>query len=978
MGGSLQKDSHSSSKFLVRSDSKMNTIVKDSYDAVIVGAGIGGLSSASILAREGLSVLVIEQSDRPGGLCKSFKRGQFTFDTAPTKFQGLGELGFSPIRRLLDYLDEQLEITSKPTVHTIYYGGQVITVHTDMNAYTSELAALFPQEAGSIIAFFREMENLYHHVISRSGPPRPREDETFMERLRAFLSHPAGYLSSKKASRISLKSEMSKYSLSEEFKSFLDADIFLRTGMTTDEITAAAGSIALIDHHVGGIYYPLGGTQRIPERLEKSIIENGGEILLRTRVEKILIESEKAYGVEFSDGRTVTTTVIISDIPPDSLLGVTFDKAQIGRESVSGSEKERKPSVFAIYAGIQSSSIPDKFDPNTVIIPDPIRNPGDFVSLNVPSMLDETLVPAGFHSLSIHTLSKHTDWPSPASPEYKAPEYMERKEEETKLAEEKIASVFPGMLDNALCKEVATPATFEIFSGNKNWIFRGAKRQPGAPLALPGAKTRIKGLFLTGSQTIFGGGVANACAAGINAALASLRALERDVPIFVMPKESKLIETIPIRHDVQVLKVVDAMSAVFESQRCLQCENAPCVEACPASIDIPNFLRRTSCGNFAGAALTIREKNPLGAVCGLICPSSQLCEKKCVVDEGTSPVRIREIEAYICSSQRDEMSWPSPPRSRNNHKIAVIGSGPAGISCAYFLSLLGYSVDILEAMIEAGGIPAQILPEFRIDRTVLENDLEGAFLERITFRGNIQFGKEITFESLWREGYRSMFIGTGARHNCDPRIPGSDIPGVIDAISFLTSARRKVKRELSARVAVYGYGRPALDTAIVARNLGAKKVYLITWVNRDDFLDSCGVKKIDDPQVEIIAETTIISAQGNERLEEISLAPGQANPCVQSIERMEDLSVHQVNRLNVGTLIISTPRDIEPTLRGYLASHLTVRTDGTILVDTETMATSINGVFAGGDVIGSSGVAQACADGRKAAISIHRYLTKSL
>lgn len=955
----------------------MDTITKDSYDAVIIGAGIGGLSCASILAREGLSVLVVEQSYRPGGLCKSFRRGQFTFDVAPTKFQGLGEVGFSTTRTLFDYLEEQLEIIAKSTVHTIYFGERIITVHTDMNAYTSELSALFPDQAGSIIAFFREMENLYHHVLNRSGPPRPRGDETLKERLTAFLSHPAGYLASQKASRTSLKSELSKYSVSEEFKSFLNADIYLRTGMTTDEINAAAASIALIDHHVGGIYYPLGGSQKIPDRLEKSIAENGGEIIFRTRVDRILFEGERACGVELSDGRAIAATVVISDTDPDSLLATPFPKESTGTGTSPRSERETKSGVFAIYAGVPSSAIPEKFDPNTVIIPDPVRNPGDLISLNIPSMLDETLAPVGFHSVSLHTLTQSSGWPSPESPEHRAAEYMGRKERETRETEEKLASVFPGMLDKAICKEIATPATFERFSGNRNWIIRRAGRVQGFPVVLPGARSSTKGLFLTGSQTVFGGGVSNACAAGINAALASLKDLNRSAPIFAMPKESKLIETIPVRHHAQVTKVIDAMSAVLESSRCLQCLNAPCVKACPAGIDIPNFLRRTSSGNFVGAALIIREKNPLGALCGFICPSSQFCEKECVIDEGTSPVRIREIEAYICSSQRDEISWPSPSRNQENQKIAVIGSGPAGISCAYFLSLLGYRVDIFEAMIEAGGIPTQILPAFRIDRAIVENDLEGAFLERITFRGNVQFGEEITFESLWREGYRSMFIGTGARHNCDPRIPGSDIPGVIDAISFLTSARRRVKRELGDRVAVYGCGRPALDTAILARNLGAKNVHIVTWVRQDDFLDSCGIKGIDDPQIEIIPETAILSVHGNERLEEISLAPSRGYPCEPGSEQTEETCTGDVKRLNVETLIISTPRDIEPTLRAYLASHLTVRTDGTILVEAETMATSVNGVFAGGDVVGNSGVAQACADGRKAAISIDRYLKQS-
>ncbi len=961
------------------SDSKeKENIIKDSYDAIVVGAGIGGLASASILAHEGVCVLLVEQSHKPGGLCTCSKRGEFTFDIAPTKFNGLGELGFSAIRRLFDFLGEQLEITPKSTLHTIHFGDRTITVHTDLNAYTSELAALFPEQAGSIIAFFKEMEKLYHHVLYRSGPPRPRRDETLMERLKAFLSHPTGFLASERASKRNLNSYLSKYPISEEFKSFLNADIYLRTGMRIEEITASAASVALIDHHVGGIHYPLGGSQRIADRLEKSINENGGEIVFRTKVERLILEGGRACGVRLSDGRAISAPVIISNVPPDALL--EMDWAESGGDiGEPESERESRKGLFAIYAGVPSASIPDDFDSDTVVIPDPIRKPFEFISLSVPSLLDESLAPEGFHSISLHTLTESADWPSPDSLDVKEREYREKKEEKARQIAEKLKSVFPLIFEDAVIQEVATPTTFERYTGRREWTFKVPRqRETEAPVPLSGARTHIPGLLLTGSQTVFGTGAANACAAGINAALVALKDLERNTPVFAIPMESKVIETIPVRHEFELTKVIDAMSAVFESRRCLKCEKAPCVEACPAQIDIPTFLRRTSAGNLVGAALTIRERNPLGAVCGIVCQSKRLCERLCVLGACGPPVRIAEIEAYLCSSQREEMSWPAASDTLKDQKIAVIGSGPAGISCAYFLSLLGYRVDIIEAMIEAGGIPSQILPSFRLDRRILENDLEGAFLEGITFRGNVRFGEDVTFESLWREGYRAMFIGTGARHNCDPQISRSDIPGVVDGISFLAAARRKVKRELTPRVAVYGCGRLALDTAILAKELGAKSVYLVTWQDLNELLESCGIGKIDEAQIQVIPRTAILSAHGQERLERISLTASTDSPCEPKSETTQETGKGEIKELDVGTLIIATPRDIEPTLRGYLASHLTVRTDGTILVDNTTMSTSMKGVFAGGDVVGSYGMAQACADGRKAAISIDRYFSENL
>jgi dihydropyrimidine dehydrogenase (NAD+) subunit PreT len=362
----------------------------------------------------------------------------------------------------------------------------------------------------------------------------------------------------------------------------------------------------------------------------------------------------------------------------------------------------------------------------------------------------------------------------------------------------------------------------------------------------------------------------------------------------------------------------------------------------------------------------VRLVNPLGEVCGLVCPARSLCELACVRAEMDSPVRISELEEFTCGVSPGPESWPEAYRGRRRDRVAVIGSGPASLSCAFFLSIQGFNVEVFEQGIQAGGLPAQAMPDFKLNRQLLEREMEGSLMSGVQFRGNTIFGDDIDLESLRREGFRAVFLGTGLQSMKMPSIRGSDLPGVIDALSFLTAARRRVKRELTSQVAVIGETNLAVDCAVLAREMGAETVYLVTAHRLQDCpLAPQRLEAAEAAAVTTVADRRIIEVRGEGRVEGLRTHPNTGTPG----EGAEVASV-----LDVGTVIVAWDQEIEPALGGYLSGHIGMGPTGLVVVD-ENMMTSRPGVFAGGDLTSGGGlVVEACADGRVAALAIGRYL----
>lgn len=945
-------------------------ILKDRYEAIIIGAGMGGLATASVLAHEGLEVLVLERAHQPGGCCSSFQVGDFTFDAAASVLSGFGTVGFHIQRTLFDFLGQQADLVPRDSTYLMHFGDKRVEFHRDRHSFTAELGALFPQTAGTLYAFLREMEHIYEAFLDCGGPPKPSGDESALARASLFGRHSVSSMRLTKYARTTAERVFDRNSDDKEAKAFFDADLSFWTGYRLASLSATHAALALIDRHIGGTHHPIGSTQQLPNRLEKSITELGGRIEYGLPVERVVVEEGRAAGVVLADGKRIGADVVVSDTSARDLY-----ENLVPSECVSPATRdwldslEPGLSVFAIYLGLPAEALPEDFHPTTVVVDDPVHEPERFISVNVPSLVDPYLSPEGYHSVTVHAVTDPDRWPSPSEAGYRSEEYEEAKRDEAARVLARMSAVLGDIAVDPVVWRIASPATFErILARDSGGLTPPLPRGAAAPASMPGTVTEVPGLFLAGDSTFFGSGVANAAASGLHAGLASLRYLAIRAPRFNVQRESLVLETVPVRPEISGQGVVDSISAVCEALRCVRCRDAPCVQACPAGVDIPNVNRRMTSSDFSGAARLIRNKNPLGEVCGIVCPAGRLCEAACARAAIDSPVRIAQLEEFACGVSQGPEGWPKPYRGNRRDRVAVIGSGPAGLSCAYYLSLMGFNVEVFEKSIEAGGLPAHAMADFRLNRQLLEREMEGTLMAGVEFRGNTVFGEDIDLESLLREDFRAVFLAMGLPTVKMPSVRGIDLPGVIDALSFLEAARRKVKRELTQQVAVIGEGTLAVDTAILARRMGARTVYLVTGMSKEEMaVETERLAQAAEAGVTPAFSRKIIEIKGEGRVEALRTHPLHGAPGEQGAGEPASL-------LEVGTVIVAGDRVSDPALSGYFAGHLKTGDSGLLEVN-EWMMTSRPGVFAGGDLVGTGGlVVEACAAGRRAAIGIAKYL----
>ncbi len=275
--------------------------------------------------------------------------------------------------------------------------------------------------------------------------------------------------------------------------------------------------------------------------------------------------------------------------------------------------------------------------------------------------------------------------------------------------------------------------------------------------------------------------------------------------------------------------------ALDEAMRCLNCKNHPCVSGCPVNIHIPAFIEKIREGDFEGAYKIITKTSTLPAVCGRVCPQESQCESKCVRGIKGEPVGIGRLERFVAdwhNAHSDEIPETAEP---NGHKVAVVGSGPSGLTCAGDLAKKGYSVTVFEALHKAGGVLVYGIPEFRLPKTIVQKEIDTLKAMGVDIETNMIIGKTLTVDELFDMGYEAVFIGSGAGLPMFMGIPGESCKGVYSANEFLTRSNlMKAYKDGSAtpimkggKVAVVGGGNVAMDAARTALRLGAEKVYIV-------------------------------------------------------------------------------------------------------------------------------------------------------
>ncbi len=313
----------------------------------------------------------------------------------------------------------------------------------------------------------------------------------------------------------------------------------------------------------------------------------------------------------------------------------------------------------------------------------------------------------------------------------------------------------------------------------------------------------------------------------------------------IIPKKHKMPSQSPeerVHNFGEVEKGYTEEIAVAEANRCINCKNHPCVEGCPVKINIPQFIERVKNSDFAGAYSVISESSSLPAVCGRVCPQESQCESRCTLGIRYEPVAIGRLERFVADRKNENSSEISAVVNTNGKKVAIVGSGPSGLTCAGDLAKKGYDVTVFEALHTAGGVLVYGIPEFRLPKSIVEKEVDSLKKMGVKIETNVVIGKTLTVDELFEMGFKAVFIGSGAGLPNFMGIPGESLNGVYSANEFLTRSNlMKAYSETSdtpimkgGKVAVIGGGNVAMDAARTALRLGAEKVYVVYRRSMDE------------------------------------------------------------------------------------------------------------------------------------------------
>ena len=434
--------------------------------------------------------------------------------------------------------------------------------------------------------------------------------------------------------------------------------------------------------------------------------------------------------------------------------------------------------------------------------------------------------------------------------------------------------------------------------------------------------------------------------------------------------------------------------AMDEAMRCLNCKHMPCVNGCPVNIHIPAFIEKVKEGDFEAAYQIIAESSSLPAVCGRVCPQESQCESKCVRGIKGEPVGIGRLERFVADWHNTHADGAVEKPESNGHKVAVIGSGPSGLTCAGDLAKKGYQVTVFEALHLAGGVLVYGIPEFRLPKAIVQKEVDTLKALGVQIETNVVIGKTITVDELFEMGYESVFIGSGAGLPRFMGIPGESLKGVYSANEFLTRSNlMKAYREDATtpimkanKVAVVGGGNVAMDAARTALRLGAEKVYIVyrrgleELPARKEEVEHAMEEGIDfrllNNPVRVLGYNNPDDKRDPKNgfvtgIECIKMELGE--PDASGRRRPVEVPGSEFV-LDVDCVIMSIGTSPNPLIKST-TEGLDVNRHGGIIVEESTGLTSREGVYAGGDAVtGAATVILAMGAGKTAAKAIDEYI----
>ena len=404
---------------------------------------------------------------------------------------------------------------------------------------------------------------------------------------------------------------------------------------------------------------------------------------------------------------------------------------------------------------------------------------------------------------------------------------------------------------------------------------------------------------------------------------------------------------------------------------CHSLMRTPCQSACPVGVDIAKYVSLIAAGDFDNAFGTIMASNPLPGICGRICTHS--CESKCRRQDLDDPVAIRMLKRVAADNRSKD--WRPVVAEDLGKRVAVIGAGPAGLMAAWQLRQKGYGVTIFEKFTQPGGMMLSCIPAYRLPREILAEEIDTLLSIGIDLKTGVEFGKDVTLDSLKADGYEATFLGIGCNKGMTLDIPGGTLPGVIDGVTFLNDHNLRGNASVGRKVAVIGGGDVAIDAARVALRLGVEEVSVVYRRTRDEM--PAHEQEIADAEAEgvqmhyLVAPTLV---KGNGQVEALRCQRMQLGEFDKSGRRRPEAIPGTEFDLPVDTIILAIGQSPDAPWAEGLGLETTRQ--GTLVVNPVTMATSLDGVFAGGDfTTGPSTVIEAMSDGAQAAMGIHSYLS---
>lgn len=457
-------------------------------------------------------------------------------------------------------------------------------------------------------------------------------------------------------------------------------------------------------------------------------------------------------------------------------------------------------------------------------------------------------------------------------------------------------------------------------------------------------------------------------------------------------KRVGMSEKPPMERNKNFFEVNNGISeeeAVREASRCLDCPTPSCISGCPVNINIPGFIKQIEKGDFLEAAKVLKQTNALPAICGRVCPQEIQCEEQCLYNNiGKPPVAIGNLERFAADYERNSGNISVPAVAEpNNIKVAVVGSGPGGLTAAGELAKGGYDVTVFEALHEFGGVLVYGIPEFRLPKEIVRTEINILEKMGVKFEKNVIVGRTATFEDLREEGFKAFYIGSGAGLPRFMNIPGENLINIFSSNEYLTRINLMKAFKFpeydtpiaeGKTVLVVGGGNTAMDSVRTAKRLGAERAIIV--YRRSEKEMPARVEEIKHAKEEGVEFLNL-----NNPVEYLGDSEGRVTRA--KVQKMELGQPDESGRrrpvpvegseyvIDVDVVVVGVGVSPNPLIPQALP-ELEVTRWGTIVVNEETMQTSISDIFAGGDIVrGGATVILAMGDGKKAAEGIHKYLS---